>query len=247
MSRHRVVIVGVGVVALSMLTVARAWADDSDAKSENETKAARINPAEVQSDLKLLEMDAVAKDMELSSDQTTSIKKLDDDWETEVADWQKLLPGDAAKLGQRVSETNKEIGGKLASVLNDQQKARLAQIRFQLRGLAVLHDDDVQDSLHFSEDQNDSLKSLNRKRDQKINEAKAAAEQMVREKTKQADGETDAKIEALLTPEQRAELDKMTGKKLDLGADAGKLLDQPAPTTKRRPRRPRKAQSNAAS
>lgn len=248
MSRHRLAIVGLAMLALCSFIAARAQADDSDSKSEGSAKAARINPGEVQSDLKLLENDVVAKDMELSSDQLASIKKLDDDWETQVADWQKLLPGDAAKLGQRVGETNKEIGGKLNTVLNDEQKARLAQIRLQLRGLAVLHDDDVQDELHFSEDQNDSLKSLNRERDQKIGEARAAAEQMVREKTKEADQATDQKIEALLTPEQRAELDKLTGKKLDLGPDAAKLLDTPAPTTKRRPRRARtKNQNNATS
>jgi Spy/CpxP family protein refolding chaperone len=163
-------------------------------------------------------IEVVAKDLELTDDQKASIKKIAD---KASEDRQALSADDRATKGP---EIRKDMDEKIAAVLNDKQKARVKEIRLQMRGTAALADKEVAESLKLTDDQVAKIKDAMDARRKAMADARPTGgnqggdRDAAREKFTKMRKEADEKVLAVLTTEQKEQFDKMQGTKLELPA-----------------------------
>ena len=159
----------------------------------------------------------VQKDLALTDAQKELIKKIADDFRSSLTG---LTQEDRrAKL----PELRKVMEDKIDSVLNIQQKARMNEIRLQVRGVATLTTKEVIGALKLTDDQVNKIKELTTALRKDTREAiqstttggdRSAAREAVLKVRKEA----TEKIMAVLTPDQKASFEKMQGPKIDLPA-----------------------------
>jgi hypothetical protein len=102
-------------------------------------------------------------------------------------------------------------------VLTDEHRKRLQQIRIQLAGYPVVAEPAIAEALGLTKEQRDKLIAIEeaRRAESKqlldsIKSKKFSASEALKNYQKKC-GELDQRIEALLTPEQRAKLDELRG------------------------------------
>lgn len=220
MSRAR--LFGTCVVALMLLglTAIGARAADEPAPAKPSTEGRAPRSMQGGGDLMLLRLEVVSKDLNLSEDQTAKLKQIGDDAKKQMTDLRDSLK-DASREDRRakLEEAFKDVGAKVNGVLNEQQQARLKEIRLQLRGPSALSDPKIAEELKVTDDQKQSLKDQAGERRKAITAAiqDAGGREKAADKIKQILKDSNEKMEAVLTPEQREQFDKMKGKKIDLG------------------------------
>ncbi len=156
----------------------------------------------------------VQADLKLTDDQKEQIKKI-------VADTPRPMRDQNASREERMAkmqEYQKDLQDKLNTVLNDSQKARMKEIRLQVRGTAALSDKEVAESLKLTDDQVNKIKDLNKS----LADARTAAfsgggrpDQDAMDKLTKLRTETNEKILAVLTSDQKTQFEKMQGTKLE--------------------------------
>jgi Spy/CpxP family protein refolding chaperone len=225
--------IGIGCVAMVVAGMAAmcTMAADEPAKPAEQSRGQGM--ARGGSGLALLRLDAVAKDLELSDEQKESLKKVDDEARTKMKDLRDSLK-DASREERmpKLVAAEKEITEKVDSVLNEKQRARLKEIRLQVRGAGALSDPSIADALKLTDEQKQKLMDLAKERRDAVRTAiqdaggdRTAARAKIGPIVKDA----NEKMQKVLTPEQTEEFDKMKGKKLDLGdAAIGSLGRRPA-------------------
>jgi hypothetical protein len=171
--------------------------------------------------LALLKLDVVAKDLALTDEEKESLNKLGDEATAQMKDLRDSLK-DASREDRRakMSDAEKEITKKVDAVLNDKQRARLQEIRLQLRGASALRDKEIGDALKLSEDQTKKLTDLAEARRTAVSDARKDAggdRAASREKITQITKDSSEKMLDVLTTEQKDQFEKMKGAKLDLG------------------------------
>lgn len=174
------------------------------------------------SGLALLRLETVAKDLNLTEAQTDSLKKIGDDAHKQMSELRDSLKDTPREERQtKLADAEKEIAKKVAAVLDDKQRARLQEIRLQVRGPAALRETEVADALKLTDEQKKKLNDLAEERRTAIREAikEAGGDRTAsRDKITPIAKDVAAKMQAVLTPEQSEQFEKMKGKKLDLGA-----------------------------
>ncbi len=177
------------------------------------------------SSLGLLGIDVVQKDLKVSDDQKASIQKLQDS----ASEARSALRGQGLsreEMTAKFQEMTKDQDAKIAGILDDKQKARLKEIRLQRRGAQGLTDKELAEALKLTDDQVNKIKEIVDAMQKEMQDAFQSAGQggdrtAMRDKMTKLRKDTDDKILAVLTPDQKTSYDKMLGTKIDLPQNAG--------------------------
>lgn len=157
--------------------------------------------------------DAVAKDLGLTEEQKTTLKKINDDFRTAIDDI------DPDERRTKMPELRKEVETKTAAVFTDKQKSRMKEIQLQMQGTAALSSKEVADELKLTDDQKkqiaDQRKKLDDARRDAFQNGGGFGDPDIRDKLSKLSKETDTKVLAVLTPAQTASFDKMKGAKVE--------------------------------
>jgi len=185
--------------------------------------------------LALLNMEPVQKELKLSTDQTTKVR---DSAAEAMSEMQEIFSGlqdlspeerrefllkDTADAEKKV----KELRTKVDALLDAPQKNRLRELVLQRRGaLGSLHDAEVASALKLTDEQKEKVAAM-------VEEARPGRGQggggggggaaggdreAMRARMQAAQKERNEKALAILTAEQKAELEKMQGPKFDFPA-----------------------------
>jgi Spy/CpxP family protein refolding chaperone len=212
----------VAVVGIFAVVLRTASVPGADAPASPPARGFGLGFAQGGGGLSLLRLDVVAKDLELSDDQKSSVAKLSEDVNKQMNALRDSLK-DATPEQRRAkrAEVEADIAKQVAAVLNEKQQGRLNEIRLQVRGGAALAEKEVDDALKLSDDQAKQLSQLAEARRVAVRSAVEAAgndRNAARDKISKISKDSAEKMLAVLTAEQRDQFEKMKGKKLDLGA-----------------------------
>jgi Spy/CpxP family protein refolding chaperone len=214
MSRtNRFVFASLSLVLLGALAASQAFAADDPPATP---PARQSGPgAGGRGGFNLFANPTVQKDLALTDEQKKSI-------ETISADFRSSLSGLSQEDRQaKMPELRKAMEDKIGAVLNDQQKARVKEIRLQVQGPAALSSKEVAEALKLTDDQVNKIKDLTKSLSDARREAfqgGGAANADAREKLATLRTETNEKILAVLNSDQKASFEKMKGAKIDLPA-----------------------------
>jgi hypothetical protein len=176
--------------------------------------------------LRVLTNDTVQKDLELSDDQKTQVAKLADDQAAQRGQNRGAGGFDPTAFQQRRDEEMKKID----EILLQPQQDRLAEIMLQLQGASTaLADAKVADKLSLTGDQKDKLTALNDEYRQKFQDliqnlrqngggggGGAGRGAFNSPEFAAAMKEHNDKALDVLTADQKAQYEKMEGKKIDV-------------------------------
>jgi Spy/CpxP family protein refolding chaperone len=220
-------LIGIGIVALVVVGSATARLSVADEPAKSPAQARGHGFAGSGSRLGLLQLDVVAKDLNLSDEQKESIKKIDAEAQKLWADLRGAPPVEQALKSVAAGH---EIDRKIYRLLDERQRARIAEIVIQHLGPLALSSPRIVAKLKFTDEQKEKMEDLSKRRNEAIRDAIKDAggdRDASREKRARVKKEYNEKWEAVLTPEQREQFDKMQGKKLDLGDAASDSLGTP--------------------
>jgi Spy/CpxP family protein refolding chaperone len=165
----------------------------------------------------LLRNETVQKDLSLSEDQKSSLQKLQDSARESFSSLQGLSDEERTA---KIQELMKDQDAKIAGILDDKQKARWKEIRLQSRGAQALSDKELAEALKLTDDQVNKIKEIvdaMRKEMQDFRQSAGSGDRTaMRDKMTKLRKDTDDKILAVLTPDQKTSYDKMLGTKIDL-------------------------------
>jgi Spy/CpxP family protein refolding chaperone len=175
--------------------------------------------------LGLLGVDVVQKDLNLTDDQKSSVKKLQD----AASEARSALRGQGLsreEMTAKSQEMTKDQDSKIAGILDDKQKARLKEIRLQARGPQGLTDKELAEALKLTDDQVNKIKEIVDASQKEMQDAFQSAGQggdrtAMRDKMTKLRKDTGDKILAVLTPDQTTSYNTMLGTKIDLPQGAG--------------------------
>lgn len=181
--------------------------------------------------LLLLHNESVQKDLQLTPEQIDKLKELGkttvEGGREQWAKLRDLSPEDRQakmkELRPKMQARGEEIKKKVEAILTTQQLARLKEIRLQADGPAALVNADVVKALNLTDEQKEKIKTLR----QQVADLRKEAGKLSREERQKKRAEMMEKMQklrekvladivALLTPEQRAQLEKLKGKKIEL-------------------------------
>ncbi len=166
----------------------------------------------------MLSNEGVQKDLKLSDDQKESITKLQNKAREDFSSLQGLSQEERQPKMQALRKEQEE---KIAGILNDKQNARLKEIAIQQAGAMALANKEVAESLKLTDDQVNKIKELT---DSFRQDARAAFQSAAgdrdaaREAMTKLRKQSNEKIMAVLTADQKAAFEKMKGEKIDLPA-----------------------------
>jgi Spy/CpxP family protein refolding chaperone len=154
---------------------------------------------------RLVQVEKVAADLKLTSDQKEKLKALPPPTRDNRADVEKQA----------------------AEILTPEQLERVKQIRLQLQGPVALASPEVAKALELTDEQRGKIQTVQQEAQAKMQEARQGARDMTTEqraemmkKMQESRKETLEKILAVLTPEQKAKFEKMQGAKIELDMSA---------------------------
>lgn len=120
-------------------------------------------------------------------------------------------------------ERRREAEEQIKTILNEQQLDRLQQVSLQRRGVRAIGDAEIADSLGLSDEQKSQVAELLEQRDDARRELGFRASTEVREKF---DAEWNAKLTAVLTPQQQQSWQQRLGP--PLGGEGGQVTTSSA-------------------
>jgi Spy/CpxP family protein refolding chaperone len=168
------------------------------------TGAMLLGQKAVQEELKLTE-DQIAKVREFGQKQAEKMKEL-------------FGGGDREKMAEAMKAAAAEGEKMVKELLKEDQAKRLKEIQLQVRGFQAFADEEIQKTLKITDEQKDKLKAIGEElaKDRKELFAGGGFGNPETQKKMQAlNKEANDKATALLTAEQKAELEKLSGKAFD--------------------------------
>lgn len=116
----------------------------------------------------------VQKDIKLSAEQKSKIEKINSDAQAQRQSMFEEMRngggGDRQAMMGQFQKMQEDIDKKVEAVLNDEQKARITQIKVQLQGARALMDTKIQSELKLSVDQKKKIADLQSKQQQAMQE-----------------------------------------------------------------------------
>ena len=174
------------------------------------------------SETQLLQVPQVQKELELVDDQIAKLKELASD----RSGFSGLRDLSSEERREKMAAAAKERKAKLDAILLPAQQTRLAEISLQVRGASALNDEDIQTKLAITADQKTALSTLRDENRKAMGELFAgggggrdASEEVRaanREKISKAMAEANEKTLAVLTSDQKADFEKLQGKKIEI-------------------------------
>jgi hypothetical protein len=164
----------------------------------------------------LAQNEKVQKDLEIVADQKTKLAALN------VRDIYTSLPQDLPPE-ERGAKMLEAVMKKLGEILLPKQLDRLKQIQLQAEGAMALSNPEVVKALKITTEQQDKMKPISEEGQTKLREARRGLRDLseaerpakmaeIQKMTK----ELGDKLLEVLTSDQRAQLDKMKGEKIDI-------------------------------
>ena len=121
---------------------------------------------------------------------------------------------------EQIEKLNAEATKQLHAAIDETQQNRLREIWIQVNGTGVLSDEAIAKELKITEQQQEQLTSTRRESFQAFGEAFRSAgdlsEDQRREKLQELRRESEQKVLAVLTAEQREQFEKMQGEKIEI-------------------------------
>jgi len=180
------------------------------------------------SKLMLLNREEVQKELNITAEQKEKITKLQTEARgarPEGARNPRDMSQDERKkamedMQKKAAETRKANETKLAEILNKDQVKRLDEINIQQMGIQALRAEEVQKALKLTQEQNDKIKAAF---DAQMQEMRGMGQRgagqdraAMQEKRAKLQKDTEEKVLAILTAEQKDAFTKMKGKELKL-------------------------------
>jgi hypothetical protein len=163
----------------------------------------------VASPLFLLTQKSVREELKLSAEQIKKVTELSEQRREAARGWRDLSRDERQKKEREQAKANETA---LAGILQHDQLKRLKQISLQQRGTRAFSDAEIASVLKLTEDQKNDIKKLQDDAQQEIRSlGQGGNRQEARQKGQQIRKDTDAKILAMLTAEQRSQWKQMTG------------------------------------
>lgn len=201
----------------------------------------------------LLRNPKVQEELKLDGDQKTEIKEAFDGYYKSQRDEYAKLRGlqlaerrkKNKELQKNLQAKRKELDKSLRGLLKKEQRTRLDQIVLQRYGLNGLSRPEVAKKLKISSEQQNKIKDVQKSATEKQRKLRTAIRNgtldrtKYREKLQEIQKEREKKTLEVLTKEQRAEFEKMKGKRFDFGRRFGRpgLRAVPLPAGKIRIKR----------
>ena len=196
-------LVGLGVAAVVAIVVQPAWAQ----RGRGMGRMLGFSPAMIAT------LDEVQTELKLTDDQKTEIATINDDMRSGMRD----LFGDGGQPDMAEFEKlNQETTAKVDKVLDPAQVKRLQEITLQVNGANALNDPAVREQLHFTDEQTtkyEEARDANRDAMQETDDLSREERRAKRDELRKA---ADERLLAVLTPEQKTELDAMKGAPLEI-------------------------------
>jgi len=187
--------------------------------------------------LELLRKDQVQKDLRLTEEQKSRLKKAADqtlsDLRRQSVTWASMSPEDRRK---KIAEFREQTRTRLHEALTPAQVERLRQIRLQWDQATALADSDVADALQLSEEQRARIRGVLGRMRQRLREAlrtrpdaKQLSPEEAQSRLRELQQEAVQDALGLLTPRQRENLEKMKGKPLQWEESKPSVAEQGSP------------------
>jgi Spy/CpxP family protein refolding chaperone len=175
-----------------------------------------------------LQNEQVQKELELIDDQKEQIKKInekaDEERRANFAGFGDLSQEERQtkleELRPKMEESQKALAKQIDEVLMPNQRDRLKQVTIQIQGTAALSDDEVAKELALTDDQEKQIEQVRREAGERNREAfrdggAGGDPEARRERFQKMQKETDDKVLAVLSSEQRDKFTKMQGEKFE--------------------------------
>lgn len=181
----------------------------------------------------LTRIEAVQKEIGANADQVAAIQKLGEELRGqrggaqggERPNFQDMSAEEREKamteMRARMEKQTATANAKLAEILKPQQIARLEEISLQVRGTSALADPKVAEKLKLSDEQKAKLKEVTaanmetmRAKMQELGQG--GNREGMREKMRELRKQSDEKVLAVLSTEQKATLEKLKGKAFEM-------------------------------
>jgi Spy/CpxP family protein refolding chaperone len=178
--------------------------------------------------LTLLSNEKVQKELDLTSEQKDSVKKLADERQTQGREaFAALRDLSQDERRAKMDEMRKAAQAKVDAILLPPQVERLKQLTLQRQGAGALSDPEVAKALNISEDQKKQLADIREAAGAQMRELFTAGggggdRAAMREKMTAMQKEIMGKELAVLNADQKAQFEKMQGEKFEFPADLGR-------------------------
>jgi len=181
-------------------------------------------------DMMLLGNEKVQKELELVDDQISKITKLREDSQAEMRknfEGFRDLSEDQRRakmeeLRTKGEASQKELRTKINEVLLPDQRDRLKELAIQAQGTGAINNPEVAEALKITDDQKKQLETIREESGTKMREAfgggrgQGGPNEEARAKITELRKEISEKTLAVLTTEQKAQLEKMKGEKSEI-------------------------------
>ncbi|REK09840.1 MAG: hypothetical protein DWQ37_17150 [Planctomycetota bacterium] len=182
----------------------------------------------------LLRSDEVQQELNLNDEQKTELQDLTLQLQQEafeiLSGLQDLTPEEQqemmGEISEMIAEKGQEVKAKVDALLNKEQLARLDELSLQARGAQALEDESVLSALQVSDEQKEKLAEIRDKGMEAIEKALGnlqggGGQRELRAKMRELRDELNEKAMAVLTPEQKKQLEKMQGEKFEFPSRGG--------------------------
>lgn len=176
----------------------------------------------------LLRVEKVQKELELVDDQKAKLREIGEKADARRREvfggpqgFQQLSQEERqarfAEMGKKLAALNEETRKAIEEVLLPHQLERLKQISLQIRGTQALSDPEVAKELGITKEQQDKFAQIREEAMKKSGELFTAGQRgEMREKIDALRKETEEKLLAVLTAEQKEKFEKMKGPKFEI-------------------------------
>ncbi len=185
------------------------------------------------SGLQLLQSEQVQKELELVDDQKEALKKISESMRTDMREMFTGMQGLSSEertkkfeeMRGKMETKQKEYQAKVDEVLLPNQRDRLKQITMQVSGNSALTSDDAVKALGLTDDQKEKIKKIGEDARTEMRTLFQGGGQGTdrtaqQEKMDKMRKDTEEKIMAVLTSEQKAKLEELKGKKFEIDRNA---------------------------
>jgi Spy/CpxP family protein refolding chaperone len=161
--------------------------------------------------LRLATAEEVAADLKLSDEQKDKIAEINKDFEATLRE---AFQGGGGR--EKMQELMEDSAAKLAEVLDDAQEKRMVGIVIQLSGANATMDPAVAKELKITDEQKRKLGDVRRSLRDRFGEIRDLPEEERREAFQDLQKEVEKELMAVLTDEQKAQMESLKGEKIEI-------------------------------
>lgn len=164
----------------------------------------------------LVSAESIQTEIKLNDQQKQAVDELRQSWRAERRElWQARGQANDEEAREKMQKLSRETEGKLKDLLEEKQAKRLGEIFVQVNGVQSVAHPLVAEALSISDEQQQQMRELNREAFAAIREAsqelQGATPEEIRERMGKFRDETNNKLMAKLTDEQKEKLNQLKG------------------------------------